>query len=113
MITTLLLLCLTPAPAQTVDYRIESGGGNRIGLEVEKTGLMKGKKHVFEFPAFSGKLRYDARNPLNSRVELKIDAASITLRDTWLGPRDLKKVSDYAVDDVLMPKQYPEIRFES
>src|SRR5262249_3364220 len=99
--------------AEPVDYRIESGGVNRIALEVEKTGLMKGKKHLFEFPKFSGKLSYDAQNPGNSRVELKIDAASVSTKDTWIGPKDIKKVMDYTVNDVLMTRQYPEIRFQS
>ncbi|MBI4902836.1 MAG: YceI family protein [Acidobacteria bacterium] len=109
----LLLLVASALSAQTVDYRIESGGDNRLTLEVEKTGLMKGKKHLFDFPKFSGKLAYDAQAPANTRVELKIDATGVTTKDTWLGPKDLKKVSDYTVNDVLMTKQYPEIRFQS
>ncbi len=113
MRSVLLLLCATALGAQTVDYRIQSGGDNRLSLEVEKTGLMKGKKHVFEFPKFSGTLAYDAQTPANSRVELKIDATAVTTKDTWLGPKDLKKVSDYTVNDVLMTKQYPEMRFQS
>jgi polyisoprenoid-binding protein YceI len=109
----LLVLSLSAAWAQNVDYKIESGGDNRIGLEAEKTGLMKGKKHVFEFAKFSGKLSYDAGNPANSRVELKIDASSVTTKDNWLGPKDLKKVMDYTVNDVLLTKKYPEMRFQS
>lgn len=109
----LLLLSLSAAYAQSVDYRIESGGDNRVALEAEKTGLMKGKKHLFEFAKFSGKLSYDAQNPANSRVELKIDAGSVTTKDSWLGPKDMKKVMDYTVNDVLLTKKYPEMRFQS
>lgn len=113
MRSVLLLLLASSLSAQSADYRLESGGNNRIALEVDKTGLMKGKKHLFEFPKFSGKLSYDAQNPANSRVELKIDAASVVCKDTWMGPKDLKKVTDYTINDVLMTKQYPEMRFQS
>lgn len=113
MALALLLLFVTTAFAEPVDYKIASGGGNKISLELDKTGLLKGKKHNFEFPHFDGKLTYDAQAPANSRVDLKIDAASVVCKDTWLSPKDLKKVQDYALTDMLAVKQFPDIKFTS
>jgi len=99
--------------AQPVEYRLEPGNGNKISLEIGKTGLLRGKKHQMELHRFQGKLLYDSQTPANSKVDLKIAAASITVNDTWLKPSDQKKVLDYAVNDMLAVKQYPDIRFVS
>ncbi len=113
MALVILLLSITSAFAQPVDYSISSGGQDKIMLEVEKTGFLKGKKHNFEFPNYSGKLTYDAQTPANSRVELKIDAASLVCKDTWVSPKDLKKIQDEALGNILMVSKYPDIRFTS
>ncbi|MBI3680111.1 MAG: YceI family protein [Acidobacteria bacterium] len=113
MAPVLLLLAAGALLAQPAEYRIEPGGDNQIALDVEKTGLMKGKKHHFVFPRYQGKLVFDAGNPSNSRVELKIDSASVVCHDTWLSPKDLKKVIDYTLKDMLAVRQYPEMRFQS
>ncbi|MBI3208877.1 MAG: YceI family protein [Candidatus Solibacter usitatus] len=113
MTAALLSILFLTAQAEPVEYKLQPGGSNRLTLEVEKTGLMKGKKHIFEFPQFQGKITLDLQNPSNSKVDLRIDAASITCKDTWLGPKDLKKVLDYAQTDMLNVKRYPEMRFVS
>ncbi len=113
MALVILLLSITAAFAQPVDYTISSGGQDKIMLEVEKTGFLKGKKHNFEFPNYSGKLSYDAQTPANSRVELKIDAASLVCKDTWVSPKDLKKIQDEALSKILMVSKYPDMRFTS
>lgn len=82
--------------------------GNFIRLEVLKTGLMKGKKHIFEFPAFQGKAQ---RNP--NRYEISLDARRIECKDDWLKPDDLKKVAAYAIKDMLDAQRYPEIIYKS
>lgn len=113
MVPVILLLSITAAFAQPVDYTIAAGGQDKIGLEVEKTGFLRGKKHNFEFPNYSGKLTYDAQTPANSRVELKIDAASLVCKDTWVSPKDLKKIQDEALNTMLMVSKYPDMRFTS
>lgn len=110
----LFVLGFFPAAwGETVEYRIVSGGANKITLELDKTGVMRGKKHNFEFPKFDGKLSFDAAAPQNSRVELKIDSAAVICNDTWLKESDRKKVLDYTLTDMLAVKQYPEMRFVS
>lgn len=113
MVLAILLLSFVAAFAQPVDYTISAGGQDKISLEVEKTGFMKGKKHNFEFPNYSGKLTYDAQTPANSRVELKIDAASMVCKDTWVSPKDLKKIQDEALNNLLIVSKYPDMRFTS
>lgn len=113
MLSAIIALAMMPVEAEILEYRIAAGGNNRIVLEVEKTGLMRGKKHTFEFPKFEGVLFYDREQPANSRVELKIDSASIVCRDAWLSPSDLKKVTDYALEEMLAVRKYPQMRFQS
>ena len=105
MIGLLLLLAAnyttTPAP------------GNRFTLEVEKTGIMKGKKHVFSFPKYTGSLQYDAQSATTSKVEFTLDAASMVCEDQWLKETDLKKVLEWGLDKMIEVQKYPEIRFVS
>jgi polyisoprenoid-binding protein YceI len=108
-----LLLSGLAANAQPVAYRIESGGENRIALEVEKTGFLRGKKHLFLFSRFEGKLMLDSNAPGEARVELKIASASIECKDTWVSAKDLKKIQEHAETEMLAVKRFPEIRFTS
>lgn len=77
---------------------------NRLTLEVEKTGLMKGKKHLFVFSRYHGVLSPE-------KVDVVIEAASIECQDKWVGAKDLKKIQEWAVKEMLAVEQYPEIRF--
>lgn len=113
MFCLVLLLAAAHAFGQPVNYKIEPGAGSHISLEVEKTGLMKGKKHLFVFTRFSGRLSYDAQAPANSQAGLTIDAASLLCKDTWVSPKDLKKITDTALGEMLDVKRHPEIRFLS
>jgi polyisoprenoid-binding protein YceI len=111
---TLLLLCGAAACfGQTAVYRIAPEAGNRIGLEVYKTGLMSGKKHVFIFERYQGRLDYDAKAPEASKVELTIETSSIVLKDQWLSEKDFAKVREYAGKEMLEVAKYPQIRFVS
>jgi len=87
---------------------IEPGPENFIRLEVLKTGLMRGKKHVFEFPLYRGKAE---RNP--NRYEISIDARRIECKDDWLKANELKKVAAYAVKDMLDAERFPQIEYKS
>lgn len=90
------MIVITPAPDAYVR------------IEVTKTGLMRGKKHIFEFPAYDGKA---SRNP--NRYEITLDARSIVCKDDWLKPDDLKKVMAYTIKDVLDVGRYPTIEYKS
>ena len=85
----------------------------RMELTVEKTGLLAGKSHVFTFSQYEGTLRFDRETPAGSSVEFVIEAGTILCRDTWLSAKDLRKVQQYALHDMLAAENYPQIRFHS
>lgn len=87
---------------------IAPGPENYIRLEVLKTGLMKGKKHLFEFPSYQGTAE---RNP--NRYEISLKAREIACKDDWLKPADLRKVVEFTLKDMLDVERYPEIHYKS
>jgi len=99
-----------PAPAA---YEIRSGDPSVLELTVEKTGLLSGKKHRFTFSRYHAALEFEPAAPEISNVVLTIEAGSITCQDTWLSAKDLRKVQDYAVKDMLAADRYPRIAFRS
>ncbi len=108
-----LMIVLSAAALSAETYKIQPGAGNRVALEVHKTGLMSGKKHLFEFARYHGSVDYDAKAPEKSKVELVLEAASIVLKDEWLDAKDFKKVSEFPVKDMLDTARYPQVRFSS
>jgi hypothetical protein len=82
--------------------------GDYIRLEVAKTGLMRGKKHVFLFPAYRGEAQ---RQPEQYRITL--DARRVECKDDWIKPGDLKKVLEFTLKDMLDAERHPEIRYDS
>ena len=109
----LLLALATGLHAGVVEYRIQPASGDRFALEVYKTGLMSGKKHLFVFERYRGKLLYDADSPQNSRIEFTIEGASLVCKDTWIKPKDVTKVTDTALHEMLDVEKHPEISFVS
>jgi polyisoprenoid-binding protein YceI len=84
-----------------------------VELLVEKTGLLSGRKHLFTFSQYEGTLRFDSADATASAVEFSLRAGSILCRDTWLSAKDLRKVQEYAVKDMLAADKYPKITFRS
>ena len=109
----ILLLLATLAQAGTVDYDIAPSEGAELILEVGKTGLMSGKKHIFVFDRYRGSVIYDANNPAGSTVRLVIEAASARCLDDWVSDKDLKKIERHAIEKMLAAQEHPEINFES
>ncbi len=107
-------LILSPALCAAVaDYRIEPVEGARLALEVHKTGLMRGKKHLFVYRRYHGELHYDPERPETSRVRLVIEAASAECKDTWVKPKQLKDIQEYALNKAMQVRRFPELIFES
>lgn len=97
---------------QTI-YTISPSADSTLALEVFKTGLKRGKKHVLFFENFRGELAYVNEHPESSRLDLMIDANSIACRDPWLRPKQQKSVISFARANALDAVRYPEIRFAS
>jgi polyisoprenoid-binding protein YceI len=110
LMTGLLAIRVCAEPQQ---YSIQPNGGSRFELHVFKTGLYRGKVHTFLFPNYTGTFLYDAQTPEASRIELRLAANAMKCVDTWLNSKDLKSVQEYAINDMLVADQYPEIYFTS
>jgi len=96
---------------QTV-YTISPSNDSTLALEIFKTGLMRGKKHMLFFENFAGELSYVREHPESSRLDISIDALSVTCRDQWLKPKQQQMVTKFALE-ALAADRYPEIRFAS
>lgn len=116
-----VLVCLVAVPllpgqtpnAQLKTYRISSGKGNRLSLEVETTGLLSGKKHLFVFPDYTGTLAFNEQAPLSSQVEMHIQTKTIECLDEWVSAKDKVKVLKEAREKMLAVDQFPELIFRS
>jgi polyisoprenoid-binding protein YceI len=108
-----LLLASAALPGEERRYRINPHADSRFALEVEKTGLMSGKKHLLVFERYRGQLEYDPQNPEQSRVELTIEAGSLSVRDDWVNEKERGKIADEALNKQLGAKQYPQMEFRS
>ncbi|MGD0014071.1 MAG: YceI family protein [Bryobacteraceae bacterium] len=104
-----IALAQPPAP---VVYEIRPSPQARFSLEVFKTGVMNGKKHVFLFGDYHGRLHFDRTSPANSGMELTLEAASAVCQDTWVSPKDLKKVQKQAFE-MMDVTQHPQLSFSS
>lgn len=94
-------------------YTITPSPGSRVELLVAKTGFLKGKQHLFVFDRYEGTLLYDAQNPEASRVTFTVSAKSAVCKDTWLSAKDLPKVQEFALKDMLDAEHNPNITFTS
>jgi polyisoprenoid-binding protein YceI len=109
----LILWTPTSARAEAATYEIRPAATSHLELTVEKTGFLRGKKHLFTFDRYEGTLTFDPSNPEAATVSLSIESASALCRDTWVSAKDLKSIQEYAVKDMLAVERYPKITFRS
>ncbi|MBY0506016.1 MAG: YceI family protein [Bryobacteraceae bacterium] len=111
-----LVYCLLASSLGAADLRqlrVAPAAGNRFALEVEKTGLLSGKKHLFLFERYSGTLQLDPAAPEKSSIQLEIEARSAILKDDWVSASDAKKIADYAQMKMMDSAKYPLLKFAS
>ena len=94
-------------------YTAGPAPGNRFTLEVEKTGLMKGKKHLFSFPKYTGSLQFDPNAVASSKVEFTLDGASMACEDDWVKPKDKEKILEWGLNKMIQVDKHPQLRFIS
>ena len=99
--------------AQQVRYTIRPAAESTLTLEVFKTGILTGKKHLFFFEQYDGEIDYDPECLENSSVRLTVEARSVACRDTWVSPEDRKKIMDAALNDMMLANEHPQISFVS
>lgn len=93
-------------------YEIRPSPEGRFTLEVYKTGLWKGRKHLFLFRDYRGTIHFDPASPQNSTVQLTIDGASAVCQDTWVSPGDLKTIQSKAFE-MMNLAGHPQLVFSS
>ena len=106
---------LVLAMLSAANLRIAPVEGTRFALEVEKTGLLSGKKHLILFEKYSGKLEYDSAQPERSKLTLEIEARSAVIKDDWSPAKgSLEKIyTEMQTASVLDSAKYPKITFAS
>ena len=91
---------------QAETYEFGPSEGSRFALEVYKTGLMAGKKHVFIFERYSGEATEDS-------VRFVVDTRSVVCTDTWVNEGSRKKIQRTARDEMMQADKFPELVFTS
>ena len=109
----LLVFLALSVVAGAASFEIRPTEGSRFALTVEKTGLMRGRQHLFLFSKFQGTLDFDPAHPEAAQIRLEIDAASADCKDSWVSMKDLKKIQETALEDMLSAKRFPKIVFVS
>ncbi len=87
---------------------IRPQAGDWIRVEVAKTGLMRGKKHVFAFPEYKGTVDVGA-----PAFTLRLESGKIQVQDDWLKASDLKKVLEFTLKDMLDATKYPAVEYRT
>jgi polyisoprenoid-binding protein YceI len=89
-------LLLFRLAAQTSLYEIKPGPDSRFALEIHKTGLMSGKKHLFLFERYAGAIHYNPAAPESSRIEVNVEAGSFVVKDDWVSASQAKSIREEA-----------------
>jgi polyisoprenoid-binding protein YceI len=110
---TVTLLAGTTCVFAESTYSLAPSPESRIELVVTKTGLLRGKQHLFHFDSFGGRLRHDPGKPETSQVQFEIASKSIVCKDTWVSANDLRKIQDVATKDMLDVEHHPKMTFTS
>jgi polyisoprenoid-binding protein YceI len=111
--TAIGVLAVGTLAAETRTYDFSPSDGSRVALEVYKTGLMSGKKHVFVFERYSGEAVFDAQHAEDAKVRFTMDAGSVVCTDTWINDGSRQKVLAAARDQMMQADRYPQLTFIS
>ncbi len=113
---TLLYLLIMPLSlsAQASLYEIKPDPNSRFALEIYKTGLMSGKKHLFFFERYAGAVNYNPAAPESSRIDVNVEASSFVVKDDWVSASQAKSIREEAEGkNGLEVGKHPAIRFVS
>lgn len=100
-------------PNDLIRYSIRPFAESTFTLEVFKSGLLAGKKHLLFFEQYEGELDYSPEHVEDSKVRLTVQARSVTCKDNWVKAEDRKKIVNAAINDMMAANQYPQLLFVS
>ena len=98
---------------ELIRYTIRPSAESTFTLEVFKTGILSGKKHLLFFEQYEGEIDFNPQRVADSKVRFTVQARSVTCKDKWVKPEDRKKIVDAAINDMMAANQYPELQFVS
>jgi polyisoprenoid-binding protein YceI len=93
-------------------YKISPSPDSTLAVEIRETGLAK-RKHLFVFEQYSGALLYDPEHPLESVLNLSIEARSVRCRDPVSKRRQLMHRTEFARSQALAAADHPLITVQS
>ncbi len=99
-------------PARHTVYKISPSPDSTLAIEIRKTGLVK-RKHLFVFEQFSGELTYDPDQPLDSALNLSIEANSLVCRDSDAKPKVRQRLTQFALKQALRADDHPVVLIQS
>ena len=82
-------------------YEIKPSNESTVALEVFKSGLLTGKRHIFFFEKYEGEVVYDPAAPEKSATRLSVESRSITCKDTWVSPKQKQHILSVALNEML------------
>jgi polyisoprenoid-binding protein YceI len=109
----LLIACAVAYLTSAASFEVRPASDSRFALTVEKTGLYRGKQHLFLFERYQGSLQFDPARPTEAKLQLIIDSGSAVCKDDWVSAGDLKKVMQTTFEDMLAVQHYPSMTFAS
>ncbi len=101
-----------PAKSEA-NYQIVPEKGEFLVL-TRSVGLLSylGKDLTIAVKEYNGKIRYDAKQPEKSTLEIHVVPTSLTVTDP-LKPKDIRKIQHTMNEKVLQTDRFPEIQFKS
>ena len=93
-------------------YTISPSPDSTLAIEIKRSGLVK-RKHLFVFEQYSGALMYDPEQPLESVLNLSIEASSVTCRDPHSKRRRQDHLTQFARSQALAAGDHPLITVQS
>lgn len=93
-------------------YTISPSPDSTLAIEIKKTGLVK-RKHLFVFEQFSGELIYDPDQPLDSVVNLSVEASSLVCRDSDAKPKVRQRLTHFVQTEALRVQDHPVVLIQS
>jgi polyisoprenoid-binding protein YceI len=93
-------------------YNISPSPDSTLAIEIRKTGLVK-RKHLFVFEQYRGELIYDPEQPLQSALNLSIEANSLVCRDSDAKPKVRQRLTRFALAEALQAAEHPVVLIQS
>jgi polyisoprenoid-binding protein YceI len=93
-------------------YTISPSPDSTLAIETSTSGLAR-RKHLFAFENFRGTLIYDPEQPLDTVLNLTIEAASLVCRDDGTRRGKRARLTEAALRNALGSEHHPELQLES